>query len=234
MLCRSKFLTCLTSTHYQFFQTMSKIFSVENYSNLLKSISLTSDDIRNQIEGYKLPFPQERNNEVEWGIKLPMFVDSFYAYIVENQTIPTQKEAFDYYLHYNKDFFIELNRPDLESGIMARAFRTYPSLVRDIHFNKYIEERLGRKCQIIFNTRLDIEEGIDLMIVTKKNNYGVCFFTDTDRANKARIVKKKRHTPFDNVKYVEMPVNFKGSMKVGKYYLYGEKEYKELYNTLSK
>jgi len=234
MLCRSKFLICLTSTHSQFFQTMSKIFYVENYSNLLKSISLTSDDIRNQIVGYKLTFPQERNNELEWGIKLPMFVDSFYAYIVEYQTIPTQKEAFDYYLQYNKDFFNELNRPDLESGIMARAFRTYPSLVRDIHFNKYIEERLAARCHIIYNTRLDIEEGIDLMVVTKKNNYGVCFFTNTRRAYIGRKAKEHRHTPFDNVKYVEMPMEFKGSVEAGDFFLYGEKEYIELYNTLSK
>ena len=136
------------------------IYNPQEYPNLLPAISLTSEEIRNLVSSYKLTFSRERNREVEWGIKLPMFVDAFYAYIVEKQSIPNQKESFDYYLQYNKDFFANLNRPDLESGIMARAFRTYPSLVRDIYFNKYIEERLGAKCQIIYNTRLDIEEGI--------------------------------------------------------------------------
>lgn len=213
---------------------MSKIFSANNYSNLLKSISLTSDDIRNQIVGYELTFFQERNEEVEWSIKLPMFVDSFYAYVLEKQCIPTQKEALGHYLLYNGDFFTDLNRPDLESGIMARAFRAYPSLIRDIHFNKYIEERLGTRCQIIYNTRLDVEEGIDLMIVTEKNNYGVCFFADTLRAHKGREAKEHRHTPFENVKYVEMPMELNGSVKVGNFFLYGDKEYIGLYNTLSK
>lgn len=210
------------------------IYNPQEYPNLLPEISLTSEEIRNLVANYILTFPQERNEEVEWGIKLPMFVDAFYAYIVEKQTIPNQKDAFDYYLQYNKDFFTNLNRPDLDSGIKARAYRTYPSLVRDIYFNKYIEERLGSKCQIIYNTRLDIEEGIDLLIITKKNIYGVCLFTNTRRAYTGRKVKERRHIPFDNVKYVEMPMDFKGSVEVGDFFLYGEKEYIELYNTLSK
>lgn len=204
------------------------------YPNLLPAISLTSEEIRYLVSTFKLSFYRERNREVEWGIKLPMFVDAFYDFIVKKQTIPNQEDSFKYYLQYNKSFFETLNRPDLDSGIMARAYRTYPSLVRDIFFNKYIEERLGTKCQIIYNTRLDVEEGIDLMVITQKNNYGVCFFTNTRRAYKGRKAKEHRHTLFENVKYVEMPMEFKGSVEAGDFFLYGEKEYKELYNTLSK
>ena len=210
------------------------IYNTQEYPNLLPKISLTSKEISNLVSTYKLTFSQERNKEVEWGIKIPMFVDAFYAYIIEKQMIPNQQESFDYYLQSNKDFFTVLNRPDLKSGIMARAFRAYPSLVRDIHFNKYVEEQLGRKCQIIYNPNLDIEEGIDLMVITKKNNYGICFFTNTRRAFTGRKAKEHRHTLFDNVKYVEMPMEFKGSVEAGDFFLYGEKEYNELYNTLSK
>ena len=210
------------------------IYEPQEYPNLLPEISLPSNEIKDAVSAYKLTFLRERNQEVEWGIKLPMFVDAFYSYLVSNQAIPDQKVFFDYYLQYNKDYFENLNRPDLESGIMARAFRTYPSLVRDIYFNKYIEERLGTKCQIIYNTQLDIEEGIDLMIITSKNNYGVCFFTNTRRAYTGRHAKENRHTLFDNVKYVEMPMEFQGSVKAGDFFLYGEKEFNELYNTLSK
>lgn len=209
-------------------------YESNQYPNLLTAISLSSSEIRVMVSSYKLTFFSERNNEVEWRIKLPMFVDAFYAYIVKNQRIPTQQESFDYYLKYNTDFFQKLNRPDLESGIKARAFRTYPSLIRDIYFNKFIEERLASKCQIIYNTRLDIEEGINLMIITSKNNYGICFFTNTRRAYTGRKAKEHRHTLFTNVKYVEMPMEFKGSVKAGDFFLYGEKEYYALYNTLSK
>ncbi len=208
-------------------------FNSSNYPNLLPNISLTSAEIKEAVTNYSLTFSQERNKEVEWGIKLPMFVDAFYDYIVTKEEIPTQEAFFEYYLEFNKPFFDNLNRPDLESGIRARAYRTYPSLVRDVYFNKYIEERLGSQCQIIYNTQLDIEEGIDLMIITRGNNYGICFFTQTRRAYQGRAAKTHRHTLFDNVKYVEMPVAFQGSVKAGDFFLYGEKEYNELYALLS-
>jgi hypothetical protein len=210
------------------------IYNPQEYPNLLQAILLTSEEIKNSVSTDKLIFLRERNKEVEWGIKLPMFVDAFYDYIVKTQTIPNQKDFFDYYLLYNKDFFMNLNRPDLDSGITARVFRTYPSLVRDIYFNKYIEEQLGRKCQIIYNTRLDIEEGIDLMVITQRGNYGICFFTNTYRALTGRKAKEHRHIQFSNVKYVEMPLAFKGSVEAGDFFLYGEKEYNELYKTLNK
>jgi len=56
------------------------------------------------------------------------------------------------------------------------------------------------KCHIINNTRLDIEEGIDLMIVIQRNSYGICFSTDTDRAFTGRKAKVHRHTPVNNVR----------------------------------
>lgn len=209
-------------------------FNLSDFPNLLPQIHLTSDEIMRSIRNYKLTFSPERNKEVEWGMKLPMFVDAFYDYLVKNQSIPSQEVSFQYYLEYNKSFFQNLNRPDLDSGIRARGYRTYPSIIRDVYFNKYIEERLAAKCQILYNTKLDIEEGIDLMIITSKNNYGICFFTNTRRAYTGRKAKENRHIPFDNVRYVEMPMEFKGSVAAGDFFLYGEKEYIELYNMLSK
>lgn len=182
----------------------------------------------NTVAKFRLTFSQERNREVEWGIKLPMFVDAFYAFILEKGKIPSQEESYNFYIQYNKDFFQNLNRDDLMSGIKARVYRTYPSLVRDVYFNKYIEERLNSKCSVIYSTKLDIAEGIDLMIKYKDKSYGFCFFTKTRIGYVGRAKKVYRHTPFDNVKYIEMPMEFKGSVKVGDFFLYGEKEFEKL------
>ena len=209
-------------------------FNVSDYQNLLPQIQLSSAEIRSAIAKYKLDFSQERNREVERKTKLPMFVDAFYDFLVSRKAVPEQEPFYQYYLEFNKPFFDSLNRADLESGIKARAYRTYPSLVRDIYFNKYIDERIGAKCKVIYNTKLDIEEGIDLMIVTNRNNYGICFFTKTRRAFRGRVAKENRHTRFDNVEYVEMPMAFKERVKVGDFFLYGEREYTELYNTLKR
>ena len=210
------------------------IYKQTDYTNLLQKIALSSEEIKSIVSEYTLTFSRERNQEVEWGMKLPMFVDAFYDFVLRKNTIPNQQESFAHYLEFNREFFNNLNRPDLNSGIKARAFRTYPSLIRDIYFNKYIHERLGDKCDVIYNTRLDIEEGIDLMIVTSKGIYGICFFTKTSRAYLGRKAKTNRHLLFENVKYIEMPLDFKGSVKAGDFFLYGEKEYYELYTILSK
>ena len=209
-------------------------FQKHNYPNLLQQINISSRDIQTVVAKYKLEFSKEKNQEVEWGIKLPIFVDAFYNFITDNQRIPSQQEFFQHYLFYNHLFFSNLNRPELETGIKARVYRTYPSLIRDLHFNKYILEKLGNKCDVIYNIRLDVEEGIDLMIVTKKGNYGICFFTKTRRAYIGRKAKEYRHTLFHNVSYVEMPLDLKGSIKAGDFFLYGEHEYRNLYTTLSK
>ena len=157
------------------------IYILEQYPNLLPKISLTSDEIKAMVSTYKLTFLVERNYEVEWGKGLPMFVPAFYNFILNTNKIPNQEEFYNYYRKCNISYYKKLNRPDLDSGIKARAYRTYPSLVRDIYFNKYIEEKIGTKCQIIYNTELDIEEGIDLMIITSKNKYGICFFLQKNR-----------------------------------------------------
>lgn len=112
-------------------------YNQQNFSNQLKAILLTPEDIKYLISTYTLTSFREINREMkwEWGIKLPMFVDAFYDYILKKQTIPNQTESFDYYIQYNKEYFMNLNRPNLYSGIRARAFRTYPSLIRDVYSN---------------------------------------------------------------------------------------------------
>lgn len=210
------------------------IFKQEDYPNLLLDITLSSEKIKELASTFPLKFLQIRNKEVEWGMRLPMFVYAFYNYILIYQSIPNQSEFFCHYLEYNIDFFSRLNRPDLETAVQARAFRTYPSLVRDIYFNMYIKEKLGALCQVLYNTALDVEEGIDLMVITSKGIYGICFYTNTRRAYAGRVAKENRHKLFENVKYVEMPLDFQGSIKAGDFFLYGEKEFIKLYNILSK
>ena len=82
--------------------------------------------------------------------------------------------------------------------------------------------------QVIYNTSLDFDEGIDLLITKSGRYWGVCMFTDTARAYEGREAKKTRHEPFSNVRYIEMPVSIGGSMKVGDFYLYGNAEYDRL------
>jgi hypothetical protein len=54
---------------------------IEGLNNNLDNINLSGKEIENQIKSYPLTFSQIRRNDVEWGMKFPMFVPPFYSFI---------------------------------------------------------------------------------------------------------------------------------------------------------
>ena len=212
---------------------MSAIFSVDKYPNLLKFIALTSDDIKNQIEGYKLSFLSVRNPNVEWKIKFPSFVRAFYGFIYKENHIPTQQQYFSYYLSLNKDYF-DTNQftEEIITGLKARVFRTYPSLVRDVFFNKFLQEKLP-DYTVIYNMDLDMENDIDILITKDNHHWALSLFTKTKRGYDGREAKTSRHTLFDNVTYVDLPIDLRECDKVGDFMLYGENEFEQIKSKIS-
>ena len=195
------------------------------YPNQLQLVNLDHSAIEMQIKKFQLVFIQIRNKRVEWGMKLPMFVPVFYKYISEhNDTIPTQEQYWTYFKSQNQTWFSQ-NQIDGDTlvAIKARLFRTYPSLVRDIHFAKLLSSKL-KKSEVVYNTDLDIKEGVDLLVLNQDKKYAINLYTDTKRAHEARSKKENRHQIYTDVTYLEIPVNFKGSVQLGQFFLYGERE----------
>lgn len=209
-----------------------KIFDISLYPNFLDHSELTSTDVCNSIKNYSLEFLQIRNNEAEWEIGFPIFLTPFYKYVYQNKRVIEQRQFYEYYMSENKDFF-DKNKfsDDILNGLKARIYRTYPSLVRDLHFSAFLKENF-KDATVIYNRKLDVEEGIDLLIVHDNNYWGINLYTNTRRAHIGRAKKETRHSKFENVTYVELPVDFKGSQQCGSFFLYGEKEYQEILNTL--
>ena len=205
-----------------------KIYRPIDYPNQPDDIGLTSEDILKIIEQAPLTFFPTRNSAVEWKIRFPMFAEAFYDYIKKNKIVPGQQEFFDYFLLFNKEYFLEEKfSPGIMEGLKARIFRTYPSLVRDLHFNKYVKERLP-DTDVRYHTELDTKEGIDLMISAHNRHYGISLYTQTKRALDARNKKQSRHVPFKNVSYKELPINLNECMKWGKFFIYGPAELNKL------
>jgi hypothetical protein len=201
-----------------------KLFNPASYPNFLDHLELNAEQIKRIIKEYNLQFLSIRDNNVEWKIKFPTFLNSFYKWIYLNKVIPNQIEFFEFYLSENKVFFQTKNfSQEVLEGLKARLFRTYPSLVRDVHFSAFVKEKLDQY-HVLYNRKLDVEEGIDLVISTTNKYYGINLYTDTKRAHIGREKKSNRHTPFENLIYVELPVDFKGSDKCGNFFLYGNNE----------
>lgn len=211
---------------------MEKLYKNDDYKDVLIHIQLSYDEMIKRIIQYKLVFSNICNNTIECGIKLPMFVRAFYVYVFKYKDIPTQQQFFDFYLKFNNDFFSKANLDnDLMEGLKARVYRSYPSIIRDICFNKYVKENINGYT-VKYSLELDVNEGIDLMISNDEKNYAVNLYTDTRRAYLGREKKQFRHKPFDNVTYIEFPVVFNESNRVGDFFLYGEKEYNDLISKL--
>jgi hypothetical protein len=86
--------------------------------------------------------------------------------------------------------------------------------------------------KVIYNRKLDINEGIDLLIIKNDLNYAINLFTATSRSFQGREKKEKRHKAYNNINYINLPVHFKGSYVCGKFFLYKEDEYGNLLNEL--
>lgn len=214
-------------THFVIFEEM-RTFFLTDYPNLFDHIKVSSESIENSVKNYPLEFLNVRDNQVEWEIKFPSFISTFYKYYYNHKILPTQVEFWENYLSNNKIFFNTLTlTPNQQLGLKARLYRTYPSLIRDIHFATLINEQFGVG-SILYNTKLDIEEGIDLLIINSDKLWAINLYTKTRNAIYARSLKSERHKPFVNVNYVEFPMDFKGSKKCGSFFLYSDIELKEL------
>lgn len=198
---------------------------INNMINLFDEITLTSTAIEKQICNFSMKFEQVRNEKIEWQIKLPMFVIAFYNYIITKNSIPSQDDYLQFYVSENKEYLTNLNLTMEEKiGVRARVYRTYPSLIRDLHFGLYLKER---NCfsSVFYNVILDIEYGIDLLIQKPNGVFiGLNLFTKTKAAEHARAVKEFRaKKAFDYTCY-EIPIDFRGSKVCGNYFLYSERE----------
>ena len=75
---------------------------------------------------------------------------------------------------------------------------------------------------------MDSNIGIDILIKYKDNLYGINLYTNTERAKFYRQKKYGRHSEVDNVKSIDIPVNFTKDNKLGDFYLYGKDQLEEI------
>ena len=196
--------------------------------NILTMLGFSSSDVEKDLRTYKLQFSSTRRNDMEWGIQTPSFIDTFYQLSVGLQKVPSQEEYWHYYLQEYSAWFTAQNfSPEQLEGLQARIYRTYPSLVRDLHFGKLLTETNVFK-YVWYNTSLDQHCGIDLVVNYKDQDYAVNLYTDTARARESRLKKANRHEPL-TIPSIEFPLTMNDTKKVGDYFLYTTQDAYALY-----
>lgn len=195
----------------------------DDYPNLFNARKVSYTNIEDQIVLYSLDFPDIIHFDVEWKMKLPSFVDAFYNYFYFNHLVPDQQNLWIYYLKLNKFFFADDEfSTQILNAVRARLFRAYPSLVRDLHFSAYLNERF--EGNVIYNRKLDIDLGIDILLIFKERFFALNLFTQTNRALAAREKKRVRHIAFSNVHYIDLPIRLDNCYACGSFALYGQKQ----------
>jgi hypothetical protein len=199
------------------------LLSEIKYRNFCNSLTMTANEIEKIVRDYELNFPSEISYKIEHEIKPPKFVVSFYDWIVKRKTIPTQDEFWMHYMCVNDLYFDKKNFQGYDfSAFKGRVYRAYPSYVRDLHFVQLLKSKF-KKSTVIYSIKLDVEYGIDILIINNNVNYGVNLFTSTERGNDARGWKTNRHLKLDDVIYIDLPIVM-GVANFGDFFLYHENE----------
>jgi hypothetical protein len=182
---------------------------------------LSSKEIEKQIEKYQLKFLQVRDERIEWLLKFPMFVPTFLKLVEQNNFVPSQDEFVERYLADNAaELAQQLTSPQLKTGLEARLRRTYPSVVRDLHFEALLREH---GLDVVYNPATDIQGGVDHMIKYKGTTFQLHCYTHTRAGQYARRVKNRRHK-FQGIHLdVQMELGSDWARKVGDFYLYSDK-----------
>ncbi|MDF2879957.1 MAG: hypothetical protein K0R54_514 [Clostridiaceae bacterium] len=118
-------------------------------------------------------------------------------------------------------------------GIKARVYRAFPSLLRDFHF--YVlcfNSKIFENIKYSFIT--DTQDGIDIMVTYKGENFGISLFVDTARSMQFKKKKYKRHD-YSCLKEICIGINpFDKSTYMGDFALYNKTHIEYLINEIEK
>lgn len=196
---------------------------IEYYNiNLLNDIKINYSEAKAYIANIKYIKSIDLDEDVEKD-KLPFFVESFYDWVLKNNSVPNQKELWSIY--YDNSFFKDSVFYNTDYGkdcLNGRLARAYLSFVREFLCILYINE-IFTDYEIIYNTKLDIEGGIDALIIKNEKKIGVRLYTTTIKSLNEKKKKKFRHPKYDDVIYKNLSFNLDDRRNVsGDVYLYSE------------
>lgn len=193
------------------------------FENLLKKINFTSKNIEEELKKHEIQLIDYRNNDIEWKTPLPIFLEAFYGFCIEKQRIPTQQEFLDNYININPELKERYDSwpSEYKYGLLARIYRTYFSLIRDIHLALTLKEK---NIPVVYNIVADHLYGIDLIIDFNKTRIGFNLFINSKNANDARTKKENRNKLKVDFPTFDLPLDFSGSLNCNNVFLYSDRE----------
>ncbi|MDR7128276.1 hypothetical protein J2X69_000604 [Algoriphagus sp. 4150] len=202
--------------------------------SVIREPKIVVKELEDQIE--KLTYSGEskpKDFKVEH-TKFPPFIQAFYYLFFASLKIPSETEFLQTYLNSfgkieHNNFIFNGEVFELE-GLKNRILRTYPSLIRDLHF-VYLLIESARFDQVTYSMRTDYIDGLDIKISYLNVDYFISLFINTSRAQFYKREKENRHD-YAGIKQVEFSVDRSSLKKCGQILLLTETHIDSLILTL--
>lgn len=155
----------------------------------------------------KQPLTFHRYDGPDLNPTIPSMLDHFKTF----STLPSQAEFVESYL---KQDFGKVPR----EYILQRVARTYPSLVRDWHLNKLMEDYFDDSVTVDHNVALD-KRGVDFAVTYEGETFYIHAFVDTPTAwHYHRLKRRKVNAPENRQYSMALPRNKEHAL--GEFYVY--------------
>lgn len=174
--------------------------------------------------------------------QFPPIALTFYSYIYQHDAVPSPEILAENYL--SQDCFSPISEDKYavdygttkvtvsKEGLMARILRTYPSIVRDLHFYLMALES-GLFDGVWYSFDDDYHKGIDIKIMYNRKWHNIALMQNTRRSIFFRNKKKYRHFG-KNSDVIVVELDKRKSRSCGDYNLYTEDDVKRVYNEITK
>ncbi|WP_225587033.1 hypothetical protein [Algoriphagus sp. Y33] len=202
--------------------------------SVIREPKIAVKELEDQIE--KLTYSGEskpKDFKVEH-TKFPPFIQVFYYLFFASLKIPSENDFIESYINSfgkieNNHFIFKGEVFDL-GGLKNRILRTYPSLIRDLHF-VYLLIESAKFDKVTYSMRTDYMDGLDIKISYLNVDYFISLFINTSRAQFYKREKENRHD-YAGIKQVEFSVDRFSLKKCGKILLLTESHIDSLVLTL--
>lgn len=207
-----------------------------------RDFTLTSHKLEETVKSYPYTGENRIKDSVVENTQFPPITMTFYSYVFEHNNVPSPDALIGLYLA--QDCFTEIppdkyainyettNTTVSKEGLVARILRTYPSLLRDLHFYLMaVESNLFQS--VWYSVSDDFTKGIDIRVRDHDSWYDIALLQNTVRSKFFRDKKKSRHSGANNnLIYVELDQN--QSKRCGDYNLYTIRHVEQLKAAIQK
>lgn len=205
------------------------IINVEIYNDHIrqvKDLSLTVATLEEILKSYKYSGEGKKKEPAVENLRMPPMTLTFYSFLFDTGTIPTDMSLAEEYLNNSAFAYIPDGKVEVDyegkrtivtlEGLYGRILRTYPSIIRDLHFYLQLKES-GLFEAVRYSVKADFEDKVDVKVQYQGAWYNIGLMLSSKRSLAFWEKKKSRHKPIDTI---DIGLNDCPKSRVGDYDLY--------------